>query len=387
MGLSSVYCSISRIAITSAGTRCVFLPLIENSGFGGSDYDKYIPGTLPIFGEYDEYGGIENIVRDENVELIEKLYGCTIDAFCKHLIIGNEFRLNENLKPLDEYTYMWIRGDVWDFITNYHPNTFGRIGYFYLGRPEMLKALGFVYVGESGDKRYTKHYRYLKNDITIDVISDGTYLEFKNNENNYCIGNIKDLKKLGVDTTEFDDKEEVQLWKMFTYENKILKLGWLIGISRTYSSERLMKQLIDLALGENSENITESLDEIITKITKEKQDNVNGFKERFEKRYKESKLTEDEISMMQSYYDSMEVEAYPKDIYARMMENNDFVCETLAKMVVMKRNMYCASTSWEPYVPYQTPQDGFKVHMGMLEAFAKINNKILSNHDYEDNDE
>lgn len=40
---------------------------------------KFTPITLPIFGEYDDYGRIENIRRDKNIDLIEKLSEATIE--------------------------------------------------------------------------------------------------------------------------------------------------------------------------------------------------------------------------------------------------------------------------------------------------------------------
>lgn len=65
MGSWSVYCGISNIAIT-AGKECVLLPIKPNKG----EYLPYLPATLPIFGKYDDYGGLENIVEDvEELEI------------------------------------------------------------------------------------------------------------------------------------------------------------------------------------------------------------------------------------------------------------------------------------------------------------------------------
>lgn len=40
---------------------------------------KYMPCWFPIHGKYDEYGGIEDIVKDDNTEVLEKYYGLTIE--------------------------------------------------------------------------------------------------------------------------------------------------------------------------------------------------------------------------------------------------------------------------------------------------------------------
>jgi hypothetical protein len=36
------------------------------------EYHRYSPATLPIFGKYNDYGGIEDIVIDDNTKLIEE---------------------------------------------------------------------------------------------------------------------------------------------------------------------------------------------------------------------------------------------------------------------------------------------------------------------------
>ncbi len=394
MGSWSVYCSISRITINS-GTKCVFLPLIKNNG-GSSEYDSHIPATLPIFGEYNDYGGIENIVRDENVELIEKMYKCTIEEFCDFLTDGrkdykdeySDWYGKEHLKPLEKFTYMWVHGQVWEFMTKYHPNAYGRSGNFDMGNPDLLKVLGFEYIGKSKDERYTDHYRYTKGETLVNIVTDGTWMHLLNDEN-YIIYDLKDLKKLGVDTTEFDGKEEVELHRIFSYEDKIGKLGWVMGIPRTYCSERKQKKiLMEHGLIPDDTGADQSLDIILAAIVKEKTKQVESMRERFNKHSESLEMNDKRKAAFESYYDDMEVDAYPKDIFARMIENNEFVCDSLAKMVVMKLNMYCASTSWEPYVMYTTPQCGeYQAHQGMLEAFARINKEMMAEMGYDDDTE
>lgn len=69
MGCYNVACSISNISI-GAGDDIVFIPLTQ-SKHGAKLGDRntslisphciYSPVTLPIFGKYDDYGGIEDI--------------------------------------------------------------------------------------------------------------------------------------------------------------------------------------------------------------------------------------------------------------------------------------------------------------------------------------
>ena len=40
---------------------------------------KFSPVWFPIFGDYDDYGGIKNIIEDDNTKILEEYYGLTID--------------------------------------------------------------------------------------------------------------------------------------------------------------------------------------------------------------------------------------------------------------------------------------------------------------------
>lgn len=100
MGCFNVACSISSISI-GEGTPCYFIPLIKKhhksrkymranfpDGYGFMDSPKSIitypddiftPLTLPILGKYNDYGSLDDIVQDNNVDAIEKFFGVPID--------------------------------------------------------------------------------------------------------------------------------------------------------------------------------------------------------------------------------------------------------------------------------------------------------------------
>jgi hypothetical protein len=87
MGSYNVSCSISRISI-NAGTKIAYIPLERNKypyeiGDGNDNliykHCFYNPATLPIFGQYDDYGGVENIQRDQNVSAIENYFDKKIE--------------------------------------------------------------------------------------------------------------------------------------------------------------------------------------------------------------------------------------------------------------------------------------------------------------------
>jgi len=89
MGSFNVACSASNLSISS-GTKIAFIILEPSRGYKIKDGkipslsmftyndDLYTPVSLPIFGEYDDYGSITDIVRDGNVEAIESYFGIDI---------------------------------------------------------------------------------------------------------------------------------------------------------------------------------------------------------------------------------------------------------------------------------------------------------------------
>ena len=59
---------------------------------------NFTPIALPIFGTYDEYGTIENIVYDENVKIIEKYFDMDIDLIIGRIddhMVGRIYEENE----------------------------------------------------------------------------------------------------------------------------------------------------------------------------------------------------------------------------------------------------------------------------------------------------
>lgn len=347
MGHWSVYCNISRIAIGSGGA--VMIPLTENKKHDG--YDKYIPATLPIFGEYNTYGQLENIVEDENTAIIEKTYNCTIQEFCDFLVDGrrdytseySDWKGKEHLKPLEAFTYMWVKREVWDFLKNLHPKSYGRGGDFDMGNPSLLEALGFVHIGKTKDKRYTEHYRYTNGEIVVNLMSDGTWCHILNDQSQ-LIYDISHLKKLGVDTTQFDGKEEHNMYSIFDHKTRLKKFGYIIGISRDFDMYDMFDRL-------------------------------------------SSKSDNPELKALAADFSRYAPQPILKEYIAKMAENG-YISETIADLHTVKHNLYAASTSWEPHVHYITPQDGeYRTHQLMFEGFAAINKQTMTDHGYDDEEE
>lgn len=65
-----------------------------------SRFSPFIPIALPIFGEYNDYGSLENITKDNNVEIIEKFFKKDIES-----ILSNPKDIidDDNIKELFNY--------------------------------------------------------------------------------------------------------------------------------------------------------------------------------------------------------------------------------------------------------------------------------------------
>jgi len=138
MGCFNVACSISNISI-NCGTRIAFIPLekvkYQNGPKGNISmiYTNciYCPVTLPIFGEYDDYGGIEDIVRCKNVEVIEKKFGMDIQKFC-------------DIDTMPYESGMFIHGEIYDLMVNKLVGEFGKVDKGKYGDPTIEKQLAWL---------------------------------------------------------------------------------------------------------------------------------------------------------------------------------------------------------------------------------------------------
>lgn len=90
MGSFNVACSVSSISI-GYGDSIAYIPLEvskhpDKIGDGNNSliysHCFYSPVTLPIFGTYDDYGRIEDIKRNTNVDVIETHFGEKIESVC-----------------------------------------------------------------------------------------------------------------------------------------------------------------------------------------------------------------------------------------------------------------------------------------------------------------
>lgn len=84
MGCFGINGAISKLPITY-GDECILffgvsnLEIYRPSPFSFGTGYYFTPITLPIIGNYDDYGRIENVKRDKNVEVIEEIFEINID--------------------------------------------------------------------------------------------------------------------------------------------------------------------------------------------------------------------------------------------------------------------------------------------------------------------
>jgi hypothetical protein len=348
MGSWSVYCGISQIAITS-GDKCVLLPLKLNPGEYG--YTPYLPFTLPIFGEYDDYGGLENIEENENTKLLEEYFGITILDFTKIFTDWVTYQRDE-MKPIikkckhfDELKnrkFMFIDRNVYDFMsTNLNQEAKGHLDF---GDKGILELIGFKYLGENkkNKSRDPKRYKYEWEFDGEKFYSDGTWIEnskrmviyyyncwFSDENSLSSIINIPEDKKW------IGEKAMWQMWKYVSKGKQKELLGWVIG-QRYYDDGGAEELLISLA---NRLDI------------KAKETNP----ELYEKLIKFQRPE-------------------PKSLTELYIKNIETFGDGLAELVTIRNNMHCMSGNFAPFIQYLTPQCGEPVdHQILLEKFAEIN--------------
>jgi hypothetical protein len=338
MGSWSVYCGLSNLTITS-GQECVFLPLKKSNNLGG--YLPYKPATLPIFGEYDDYGGIENIQSDKNTELIEKHFNCTIHDFCYFLTRGpirdDEDDFPKYLKKVEEiqnWTYMWIDRKVYDFLVSNRNKSFGGIGDFDMGNETLLTHLGCTFIGKSDNnptydpKRYNQIWTYGEQVF----YSDGTWMQFDQKDKDANVYGISGFAKKFGFKKELDDLKNKYEWEM-----------WSI-----YPEEKVASLLFNV-IGADGYNW-----------------NMKQFYKKIQK----------------------QADAYVSKLVDKYLDDYKTFGDLLCQLTSIRFNLSCMSHYWAPFVKHLTPQCGEKKeHQKILEKFAEINNEYVKEYGYDDEDE
>jgi len=126
MGSFYSTCSVSNMTLSSQNTSILILApsydttfkehlnmIVSNDGAQAF----FSPFGFPIHGTYDDYGYIENIKRDKNVEMLEEYFGVDIDSILKN--IGRERDTPKDIKHKEFYQTLgmtYFRTEVLEYL-------------------------------------------------------------------------------------------------------------------------------------------------------------------------------------------------------------------------------------------------------------------------------
>jgi len=341
MGSWSVSCGISNIAIV-ANQKCVLLPIKK----GYSESREWGPATLPIFGKYNDYGGIEDIEIDDNTKLIENHFGITIDEFCEFLVDGEHFYRRkevveitnkmQNNKEAKEWQFMWVDRQVYNYMcNNYNSHENGYMDY---GTTDMLTKLGFelIETSDSFDNYDPKRFNKLWKKGDVEMFSDGRTLLSKSGRYVYYFGkgNESSLE------TYFEVPEELVYLK-----NSDKYDSWKV------LNNKEAKKLLSFILGSRYGFHEDDLEEYLRSIGKATTPKRDTF------------------------------------LWGKYLENLDVFGDAIVGLIHVQQNLHPMSGQFYPHILYLTPQCGeHAAHQKLLEKFAEIN-KSYVREDEEDDDE
>ena len=343
MGSWSVYCGISQIAVT-AGDKCVLLPLQKATNV---DYLPYVPACLPIFGEYDDYGGIENIQKDDNTALIEEHFGITVEEFACFLIDGKHtYNRDEaqaienkisNLEEIKDWRFMWINRKVYDFMSTYIDD-YTR-GTMHFGNTVFMKALGFEFIKEDENNQSydPKRFRFLWKHGKKKFLSDNwVILSGTTKKNSYIhyidkcdvhskASSLSTYIKIPDNMKYIAEKAEWQMWRLYEDVDRFNNF-WILNQSRDTFSRRLLEELA---------------------------------------RLRGDKSIKPEYKTLLSKYE--------RDV--------EIFGDRVADLITVRHNLHPMSGAFYPMQKYVTPQCGEHAHhQVLLDRFAEINGEILKTH-------
>lgn len=350
MGSWSVSCGISNIAITS-GNPCVIIPLKKSKGLS---YQKYQPATLPIFGKYNDYGGMENIEVNNNTKFIEEYFGVTIDEFVEFLVDGKHTydrdeakdikkRIND-VDNIDEMRFMWVDRQVYDFMTIFQDTWYKGHGSF--GTPDFMKLFGFTLDKDTKpkdkdnyDPKRFKHV-YRKGDVMM--YSDGSTLLAPGKSYVYDFGKGSESSI----ETYFDVPEELhylkelgehEMWRLMSHSWFRSKMGYIMADNYSFD-------FLNFNYGDDEE-LTEEDIAIDKRIVERKMSKLNNIGAR--------------------YY--LDIDTFGDDI---------------VKLFNFYLNFHPMSAQFMPHTLYLTPQCGeYRQHQKMLEKFCEINKSYCQDED------
>jgi hypothetical protein len=239
MGCFSVSCGISGISMFS--DEACLIPLVpiykgyqpsldvtficENEGVRSF----FKPLTLPIFGNLNGYGSLENIERDANVECIEEYFECSIKEFLEALEM---FRDSDN-KPFPQKLIdkkaggMFVNREIYKHLSENIPSEkfFADYNYYsvlwqynYNFRIETIRLIGFEKVRDDGNNVICESNRWPG--VVIVLKERANQIIYKDNSYNlpYTLHKIilllEKLTGVGLSSEEMLELEKVNKYSV-----------------------------------------------------------------------------------------------------------------------------------------------------------------------------
>lgn len=275
MGSWDVVCSLSGVNI-GVGDPCVLIPLkmrddvydLETSAmrqFGTSSLlcnegaNVYFKEAMfPIYGVYDDYGRMGDVVRDTNVEVIEEYFGLTIGQILSVLHDNRKTQYgemvdkklsfkedglglsdskaildldNDRHRELFTYSITWIHKDVFDRLAETpHGEDYDDV---YPGNVLMLQELGFE---DKGIDKKRERYNHKFKQGKVAVYTDGTYIE----NGGYDFNQFKEFcskQGLEIDISKFEKMrkyEQIYRYQLIPGEGLDGMLHWYLPLAPRY---------------------------------------------------------------------------------------------------------------------------------------------------------
>ena len=182
MGCFNATCSISGLPIVYNDEVALFLLL--KSRYSNLEeptdlicqnelpFSLYNIFSLPIYGKYDDYGRIYDIVKDETTKKLEIFFGITIEQILAG-VHDDRDRVNESLhyEILEKLSGTFILKSIYDELSDISN---GNMKEHYI-TIDVLKELNFKIINEDKDEERYKYILTHESSNELYIKSDGTW--------------------------------------------------------------------------------------------------------------------------------------------------------------------------------------------------------------------
>ena len=183
--LPAPYAIMRGEKLKDGGLRFHGSNIVTNEG----SQSLFFPMTLPLFGNVDSYGRLENIQKDANTECIEKFFEMKIEDFAEAVAVGERFEMPKGWQPYDHKLLksvcgMFIHREIWDTFSTVSLDEWGKSDISVYDDcdlvDEVLELIGFKLISENKETDKNRYYRLLKREDLpqVEIHSDGTWIEW-----------------------------------------------------------------------------------------------------------------------------------------------------------------------------------------------------------------